>query len=87
MHILVLFVFCYDQGCLYKIFGHLLVDIFRKSQLSALFSILQGRTALWDSILVLCHKIKVSYGGLVRGMHLGSSALSILPLLESEEDN
>lgn len=48
---------------------------------------LQGRTALWDSILLLCHRIKVSYGGLVRGMHLGSTALSILPLLESEEDD
>ncbi|KAJ1424316.1 Cytochrome B561-related [Sesbania bispinosa] len=30
----------------------------------------QGRTALWDSILLLCHKIKVGYGGIVRGMHL-----------------
>ncbi|KAL0390508.1 UNVERIFIED_CONTAM: Transmembrane protein [Sesamum calycinum] len=32
---------------------------------------LQGRTALWDSVLLLCHKIKISYGGIVRGMHLG----------------
>lgn len=45
---------------------------------------LQGRTALWDSILLLCHRIKVGYGGIVRGMHLGSSALSILPVLDSE---
>lgn len=51
----------------------------KKLQLS-----LQGRTALWDSILVMCHRIKVGYGGIVRGIHLGSSALSILPVLDSE---
>ncbi|GFZ17926.1 hypothetical protein Acr_26g0011950 [Actinidia rufa] len=45
---------------------------------------LQGRTALWDSILLLCHRIKVAYGGIVRGMHLGSSALGILPVLDPE---
>ncbi|KAK9078539.1 hypothetical protein SSX86_002596 [Deinandra increscens subsp. villosa] len=44
----------------------------------------EGRTALWDSILLLCHKIKTDYGGIVRGMHLGSSALGILPILEEE---
>ncbi|XP_031256472.1 transmembrane protein 209-like [Pistacia vera] len=48
---------------------------------------LQGRTALWDSILLLCHRIKVGYGGIVRGMHLGSSALSILPVFESENED
>ncbi|KAL0418183.1 UNVERIFIED_CONTAM: Transmembrane protein [Sesamum radiatum] len=48
---------------------------------------LQGRTALWDSVLLLCHKIKISYGGIVRGMHLGSSALAILPVLEQETDD
>lgn len=47
----------------------------------------QGRTALWDSILLLCHRIKVGYGGIVRGMHLGSSALSILPVLDSETED
>ncbi|XP_010313402.1 uncharacterized protein [Solanum lycopersicum] len=47
---------------------------------------LQGRTALWDSILLLCYKIKTGYGGLVRGMHLSSSALGILPVLDSEKD-
>lgn len=47
-------------------------------------SSLQGRTALWDSILLLCHRIKVGYGGIVRGMHLGSPALSILPVLDPE---
>ncbi|XVE59790.1 hypothetical protein DITRI_Ditri05aG0075400 [Diplodiscus trichospermus] len=46
---------------------------------------LQGRTALWDSILLLCHRIKVGYGGIVRGMHLGSSALNILPVLDPEK--
>lgn len=45
---------------------------------------LQGRTALWDSISLLCHRIKVGYGAVVRGMHLGSSALSLCPVLESE---
>lgn len=45
---------------------------------------LQGRTALWDSISLLCHRIKVGYGAVVRGMHLGSSALRLCPVLESE---
>ncbi|KAG2397619.1 uncharacterized protein HKW66_Vig0141450 [Vigna angularis] len=48
---------------------------------------LQGRTALWDSILLLCHKIKVGYGGIIRGMHLGASALSILPVMEAESED
>ncbi|GFP80999.1 transmembrane protein 209 [Phtheirospermum japonicum] len=30
---------------------------------------------------------QVSYGGIVRGMHLGSSALAILPVLEQETDD
>ncbi|GAV62067.1 CytochromB561_N domain-containing protein [Cephalotus follicularis] len=47
---------------------------------------LQGRTALWDSILLLCHRIKVGYGGIIRGMHLGSSALNILSVLDSEPE-
>ncbi|XP_024026345.1 transmembrane protein 209 [Morus notabilis] len=47
----------------------------------------QGRTALWDSILLLCHRIEVGYGGIVRGMHLGSSALSILHVLDSEMED
>ncbi|CAI8616421.1 unnamed protein product [Vicia faba] len=54
----------------------------KKLQLS-----LQGRTALWDSILILCHKIKIGYGGIVRGMHLGVSALSILPIMETEVED
>lgn len=48
---------------------------------------LQGRTALWDSILLLCYKIKTSYGEILRGMHLGSSALCILPVLHPESVN
>ncbi|XP_051142505.1 uncharacterized protein LOC127259307 [Andrographis paniculata] len=48
---------------------------------------LQGRTALWDSLLLLCYKIRISYDGIVRGMHLGSSALGILPVLEPEMDD
>ncbi|KAL4332951.1 hypothetical protein GQ457_07G036130 [Hibiscus cannabinus] len=47
---------------------------------------LQGRSALWDSILLLCHRIKVEYGGIVRGMHLGSSALNILPVLDPQTE-
>ncbi|XP_059626753.1 uncharacterized protein LOC132269539 [Cornus florida] len=50
------------------------------------FSI-QGRTTLWDSILLMCHRIKIGYGGIVRGMHLGSSALRILPVLDPETEN
>ncbi|KAG9457544.1 hypothetical protein H6P81_002052 [Aristolochia fimbriata] len=48
---------------------------------------LQGRTALWDAILLLCYRIKVSYGGVLRGLHLGSSALSILPVLHTETED
>lgn len=48
---------------------------------------LQGRTAMWDSILLLCHRINVGYGGIVRGMHLGSSALSLLPVLDTDNEN
>ncbi|XP_076922912.1 uncharacterized protein LOC143584861 [Bidens hawaiensis] len=44
----------------------------------------EGRTALWDSVLLFCYKIKTDYGGIVRGMHLGSSALGILPIFEEE---
>ncbi|KAK1421613.1 hypothetical protein QVD17_24088 [Tagetes erecta] len=44
----------------------------------------EGRTALWDSILLLCYKINRDYGGIVRGMHLGSSAVDILSILEEE---
>ncbi|KAK6144410.1 hypothetical protein DH2020_021230 [Rehmannia glutinosa] len=32
-------------------------------------------------------KIKISYGGIVRGMHLGSSALGILPVLEQQTED
>ncbi|KAF8369578.1 hypothetical protein HHK36_032404 [Tetracentron sinense] len=48
------------------------------------FSPCKGRTTLWDAILLLCYRIKVGYGGVVRGLHLGSSAFSILPVLDSE---
>ncbi|KAE8700237.1 MLO12 protein [Hibiscus syriacus] len=53
----------------------------KKSQFS-----LQGRSALWDSILLLCYRIKVEYGGTVRGMHLASSALNILPVLDPQTE-
>nr|GEY93447.1 transmembrane protein 209 [Tanacetum cinerariifolium] len=33
-----------------------------------------GRTALWDSVLLLCHKIKTDYCGIMRGLHSGNSA-------------
>ncbi|XP_048571390.1 transmembrane protein 209 [Triticum urartu] len=48
---------------------------------------LQGRTALWDAILLLCHQIKVGYGGIVRGTHIGSSALNILSVLDSDMES
>lgn len=47
------------------------------------FSI-QGRTALWDAILLLCHRIKVAHGGMVQGINLGSSAFNILSVLETQ---
>ncbi|KAK9124313.1 hypothetical protein Sjap_013915 [Stephania japonica] len=48
---------------------------------------LQGRTALWDAILLLCHRIKVGYGGVLRGMHLGSSAYNILSIIDSDSED
>ncbi|KAA8544015.1 hypothetical protein F0562_021808 [Nyssa sinensis] len=48
---------------------------------------LQGRSALWDSILLLLHRIKTGYGGVVRGVHLGSSSLAILPVLDPETED
>lgn len=44
----------------------------------------QGRTALWDAILLFCHRVNVSFGGVVRGLHLNSPALSILPVLDTD---
>ncbi|KAG0611946.1 hypothetical protein M758_7G178800 [Ceratodon purpureus] len=43
---------------------------------------LQGQTALWDSILLLCYRIKIAHGGVVRGISLGSPAYNLLPVLE-----
>lgn len=48
---------------------------------------LQGRTALWDSILLLCHRIKVGYGGIVRGVHIGSPALGLLQVIDTETED
>ncbi|XP_047332481.1 uncharacterized protein LOC124936069 [Impatiens glandulifera] len=44
---------------------------------------LQGRTAVWDSILLLCNRVKTAYGGVIRGMQLSSSALEISSVLDS----
>lgn len=44
---------------------------------------LQGRTALWDASLLLCHRIKVAHSGVVRGINLGSSAFSLLSIFET----
>ncbi|KAL5210333.1 hypothetical protein ABZP36_005956 [Zizania latifolia] len=43
------------------------------------------QTALWDAILLLCHQINVGYDGVVRGIHIGSSALNILSPARSVE--
>ncbi|XP_066388971.1 uncharacterized protein [Miscanthus floridulus] len=48
---------------------------------------LQGRTALWDAILLLCHQINVGYGGVVRGIHIGSSALNLQSVIDSESES
>lgn len=42
---------------------------------------------MWDSILLLCYRIKIAYGGFVRGTHLGSSALGILPILDEDAED
>jgi hypothetical protein len=52
-----------------------------------MFFVFQGRTALWDAILLLCHKINVGYGGMVRGIHIGSSALNHLSGIDSEMES
>lgn len=38
---------------------------------------LQGRTALWDAILLLCHRIKVAHGGVIRGISLDSPSYNL----------
>jgi hypothetical protein len=49
--------------------------------------VFQGRTALWDAILLLCHQINVGYGGVVRGIHIGSSALNLLSVIDSDMES
>ncbi|MCO5584195.1 hypothetical protein L7F22_038118 [Adiantum nelumboides] len=47
---------------------------------------LQGRTALWDAVLLICYRIKTAHAGVVQGINLGS-AFNLLSVLEiSEED-
>ncbi|WVZ56564.1 hypothetical protein U9M48_007071 [Paspalum notatum var. saurae] len=48
---------------------------------------LQGRTALWDAILLLCHQINVGYGSVVRGIHIGSSALNLQSVIDSDSES
>lgn len=47
---------------------------------------LQGRTALWDAILIFCHRINVAHGQMVRGINLGSSAFNILSVFEPQSE-
>lgn len=42
----------------------------------------QGRSALWDAIILLCYRIKVAHGGVLRGISLGSPAYNLLSVLE-----
>ncbi|CAM6112603.1 unnamed protein product [Calypogeia fissa] len=42
----------------------------------------QGRSALWDAILLLCYRVKLAHGGVVRGINLGSPAFNLLSVLE-----
>ncbi|KAI3986197.1 hypothetical protein MKX01_004341 [Papaver californicum] len=60
---------------------------FRSNATHFCLAYFQGRKALWDAILLFCHRIKVDYGGIVRGMHISSSAYSILPILDSETED
>ncbi|KAI5057591.1 hypothetical protein GOP47_0027606 [Adiantum capillus-veneris] len=46
---------------------------------------LQGRTALWDAVLLICYRIKTAHGGVVQGINLGSSAFNLLSVLETPE--
>ncbi|BBM97638.1 hypothetical protein MPTK1_1g07190 [Marchantia polymorpha subsp. ruderalis] len=47
----------------------------------------QGRSALWDAILLLCYRIKVAHGGVVRGINLGSPAFNLLSVLEPSPES
>ncbi|KAH7314715.1 hypothetical protein KP509_21G017500 [Ceratopteris richardii] len=47
---------------------------------------LQGRTALWDSVLLFCHRIQAAHGSVVQGINLGSSAFNLLPIFEVPEE-
>lgn len=73
-------------GCCVLVVGRKSPPIFALYVDKKLQFSLQGMTALWDSILLLCHSIRVGCGGIVRGMHLSSSALRILPVLDSETE-
>eukprot|EP00897_Mesotaenium_endlicherianum_P010300 jgi/Mesen1/9299/ME000060S08731 len=44
---------------------------------------LQGRTALWDALVLLCHRIRVAHAGVVRGVALDSPSLNLLPVIET----
>lgn len=46
---------------------------------------LQGRTALWDATLLMCHRIKAAHGGVVQGINLGSSAFNLLSVFETPQ--
>ncbi|KAL2653617.1 hypothetical protein R1flu_021745 [Riccia fluitans] len=47
----------------------------------------QGRSALWDAILLLCYRIKIAHGGVVRGVNLGSPAFNLLSVLEPSPES
>eukprot|EP00250_Pteridium_aquilinum_P017111 c23458_g1_i3 orf=864-2675(+) len=46
---------------------------------------LQGRTALWDAVLLFCWQIKTAHGGVVQGINLGSSAFNLLSVFETSK--
>lgn len=63
------------------------VSIFVASLWQGNWWLLQGRAALLDTVLLFCYRIKQEYGGIVRGIYLGSAALNILPVLDSETED
>ncbi|KAL3685531.1 hypothetical protein R1sor_003553 [Riccia sorocarpa] len=47
----------------------------------------QGRSALWDAVLLLCYRVKIAHGGVVRGVNLGSPAFNLLAVLDPSPEN
>eukprot|EP00850_Spirogloea_muscicola_P012900 SM000085S23250 [mRNA] locus=s85:218235:220813:- [translate_table: standard] len=46
----------------------------------------QGRTALWDAIALLCHRVREAHNGALRGLSLASPSLDLMRVLDVQAD-